>query len=66
MSLVSLSLWSIMAWNENLFGLFVILEDECGSWVNCDIVGCTVFSVIIGCKSLLFDMYYSLSVRFCM
>ena len=48
-----------MACIGNLSGLFVILG------VGCDIVGCTELSLILGCRSLLFVMYCSLSVRFC-
>ena len=65
LSLVSLNLCFIIACIGNLCGLFVILGGGWFIWAGCGIVGCIGFSTILGCRSLLFVMYCSLSVQFC-
>ena len=50
----------------NLFGLFSIFVGGGECWGCCGIEGCTCLCIILGCSSLLFEMYCVLSVLVCM
>ena len=57
LSLVSFSSWFIMACIGNLFGLFIIFAGGDGCWGCCGRVRCSGPHIILGCSSLLYEMY---------
>jgi hypothetical protein len=65
LSIVSFNLWFIMFCIGNLLGLFVMFVGGCGYCGCCGSVGCIGPSIILGCSSMLSEMYCGLSVLVC-
>ena len=65
LSVVVFDLWLSILYMGNLMGLFFMLEGGFGCWGCCGCVGYNGVSGILGSNSLLFDIYFTCSVRAC-